>query len=66
MLYHTDLFDFLIGMTKDVKKPRFSINVYHNLFLAITWGLVLVWIFHSVLCSGFDSLFGYIHICNFA
>jgi hypothetical protein len=53
---YQDLFDFLSGMTKDVKKPRFSINVYHNLFLAITWGLVLVWIFHCIM-SWSDSSF---------
>jgi hypothetical protein len=51
-----DLFDLLSRMTKDVKSPDFQLT-FSTFFLAITWGLVLVWIFHSVLCSGFDSFF---------
>jgi hypothetical protein len=56
VLYYMDLFDLLSRMTKDVKSPDFQLT-FSTFFLAITWGLVLVWIFHSVLCSGFDSFF---------
>jgi len=50
-----DLFDLLSRMTKDVKSPDFQLT-FSTFFLAITWGLVLVWIFHCIM-SWSDSSF---------
>jgi hypothetical protein len=56
-----DLFDLPSRMTEDVKSPDFQIcfpQFNFSNYMGVSFSLdILFYFFHSVLCSGSDSLF---------